>query len=172
MGNTEAADAAKDRWIQIAAIGASLMAAGLAFVIYDHGGQKKLEAYLENISGKQVEHFEASEKREEKQDARINIVDDRSRANEMNIRLIGPIAREDAVTRTISLVQHAIECEQSTCDESCWVHVPGASGGCVPEDVRLSVEEYFRRLGYNVCRERPTDVGEFRGFWIFVNQTT
>jgi len=172
MSNTEVSDATKARWIQIAAISVPVLTLVVVAMLMQCGGVIRLEAYLENIQGNQVEHLEASRIHEEKQDVRIDTNEQLSRDNEIEIRLLGPLAREDAVSRTISLVQHAIECEQSTCDKSCWIHVPGASAGNVPDDVRSSVEEYFRRLGYDVCRERPTDVGEFRGFWIFVNQTT
>lgn len=161
----------KERLISIAAILVPvLLAIGLGMIV-QYGGQQKLEAYLENVKGNQENHLEASRVHEADQDGRIEVNTQRSRDNAVEIRMLGPIAREDAITRTIQLVQAAIECEVETCDESCWVHVPGAGANAVPEDVRVRVEEHFRRLGFSVSRERPTPSGEWRGFWIYVIQT-
>ena len=133
--------------------------------------QQHIVEDLGTIRGNQEKHLDASAKHEEKQDKRIDENADAIKDNGFKISQLGPAGETAEVNRVIALVQDAIDCKEVTDDQTEWICIPAASSDYLPDDLRSRVEEHFRKLGYEVSRQRQLPGGQWRGFWILVEQS-
>jgi len=157
--------------LSVLAIVVPIAAVVIAPAVAMYGKQNVVITTLENIGEKQDTHFESSAKHEEKQDKRIDENADAIKDNGFKISQLGPAGETAEVNRVIALVQDAIDCKEVSDDQTEWICVPAASSDYLPDDLRSRVEEHFRKLGYEVSRQRQLPGGQWRGFWILVEQS-